>query len=283
MSMAGEILAALPGALARGALTAVLVGLLLAAALRWGHGAAGLLAGLPTVTGPALLWLALDHGPAFAAPAALGAVAAAIPCALFAVGYSVASRRCGPAKALPAAMLAGALPLPLLAGLHWPLAAWLASATVVVLACQGALGGLAEGDAAHATPADTELQRRRGWLTTAAVSGLVSALAAALAGTVGPFWAAVLTSPRLLAAAVAVVLHAQPGGAADARRFLQGYTQGLLGCGLFVAAFGALVVAAGTGPAFCAALAVSLVAGAAGTRRIGPRRLTIKPGREERA
>jgi hypothetical protein len=283
--MAGEILGALPGALARGALTAVLVGLLLVAALRWGRGAAGLLAGLPTVTGPALLWLALDLGPAFAAQAAPGAVAAAIPCALFAVGYGFASRRHGPARALLVALLAGALPLPALAGVHWPLAAWLAFATVVAVACQGALGVLAHADAASGTAAGSGPgpAPRQGWLTTAAVSGLVSALAAALAGAVGPFWAGVLTSPPLLAAAVAVVLHARPRGAAEALRFLHGYTAGLLGRGLFVAAFGALVVVTGTLPAFGAALAIALVAGAVSARRVAPHTRTISWGREERA
>lgn len=43
-------------------LTAATVAALLALARLFGHRLAGILAGLPTVTGPALLWLALDHG-----------------------------------------------------------------------------------------------------------------------------------------------------------------------------------------------------------------------------
>ena len=109
----------LPGALARGALTALVIGVLLLSAQRFGRGAAGLLAGLPTVTGPAMLWLALDRGEAFAAAAAVGAVAAGIACAVFALGYGLASRRHGPLAALGIALLASALPLPWLALPEW--------------------------------------------------------------------------------------------------------------------------------------------------------------------
>lgn len=56
---------------------------------------AGLLAGLPTVTGPALLWLSLDHGAAYAVNAAIGSVAACAVCALFALAYERASRHAG--------------------------------------------------------------------------------------------------------------------------------------------------------------------------------------------
>ncbi|MFN9185151.1 MAG: DUF3147 family protein, partial [Betaproteobacteria bacterium] len=67
-------------------LTATTVALLLAVAQLFGRRLAGILAGLPTVTGPALVWLALDHGTDFAVEAALGSVAASALCGLFAVG-----------------------------------------------------------------------------------------------------------------------------------------------------------------------------------------------------
>lgn len=49
-------------ALLKGWLTAVLVWLVMLAAGRLGERCAGMLTGLPTVTGPALLWMTLDHG-----------------------------------------------------------------------------------------------------------------------------------------------------------------------------------------------------------------------------
>lgn len=97
-------------------LTATTVALLLAVAQLFGRRLAGILAGLPTVTGPALVWLALDHGTDFAVEAALGSVAASALCGLFAVGYVRAGRRFGPVVARLAACAASLvqLPLPLL-------------------------------------------------------------------------------------------------------------------------------------------------------------------------
>lgn len=315
--MAAEIWDALPGALARGALTALVIAALLLAAQRFGRSAAGLLAGLPTVTGPALLWLALDRGEAFGASASVGAVAAGIACALFALGHALASRRHGALASLGIALAASALPLPWLAGPQWPLWLWLVLTTLVCLACQSALGVLVQVERTAApvpcttapasstpvsfetTPATSTPARAgwpgqpppgarpsRGWLTTAAVSGLVSALAAALAGPVGPFWAGMLTSPPLLAAAVAFELHRRPGGAAETLGFLHGYVAGLLGRGLFVAAFGALLLPAGTARAFALALALSLVVGwMSGARlaRHAHRPARILAGSEKRA
>lgn len=268
--MAAEVWDALPGALARGALTAVVIAAVLLAAQRFGRSAAGLLAGLPTVTGPAMLWLALDRGGSFAAEAAVGGVAAGIACALFALGYGLASRRHGPAAAMGIALLASALPLPWLALPQWPIVLWLALASAVCLACQGALGVLVQVERDAPRPVLPSAAQRaapppprsgRAWLTTAVVSGLVSALAAALAGVVGPFWAGMLTSPPLLAAAVAFELHRRPAGRGDALGFLHGYAAGLLGRGLFVTAFGALLPTAGTAAALAAALALSMFAG----------------------
>lgn len=268
--MDAEIGLVLPGALARGAVTAVLVGALLLAAQSFGRRAAGLLAGLPTVTGPAMLWLAFDRGEAFAADAAVSAVAAAIACALFALGYGLASRHHRPPAALALGALAGLLPLPWLALPQWSIELWLAVASAVCLACQGALGALLASRSgpsraprrAGALAAKPEAAAaRRGWLTAAAVSGLTSALAAALAVEVGPFWTGVLISPPLLAAAVAVELHRRPAGADDTLGFLHGYVAGLLVRGLFVAAFGALLLTAGTTAAFATALALTVLAG----------------------
>ncbi|MCA3253226.1 MAG: hypothetical protein ACK5UM_09160 [Pseudomonadota bacterium] len=268
--MDAEIARALSGALARGAITAILVGALLLAAGRFGRRAAGLLTGLPTVTGPAMLWLVYDRGEAFTAAAAVSAVAAAIACATFALGYGLASRSRRPPSALGLAVLAGLLPLPWMSTLQWPLALWLLVASVVCLACQGALGALRRMDhrpsrplprtGARSVPAGS-VPAGRGWLTAALVSGLVSALAAVVAVDVGPFWTGLLISPPLLAATVAVELHRRPGGAEDTLGFLHGYVAGLLVRGLFVAAFGALLLPAGTTAAFATALALTVLAG----------------------
>lgn len=107
----------------KAALTAALVALLLLAARWWGQRVAGLVVGLPTVTAPALGWLAVSRGPAFAAEAAAGAIAAGAPCALFGLAYALVSRRAGPLVALGAGTLAASSLLPLL--VHWQPAAGL--------------------------------------------------------------------------------------------------------------------------------------------------------------
>lgn len=262
MIMGPDSAGAVLEALCKGVVTAFVVAALLLVARRRGQMAAGLLAGLPTVTGPALLWLAVEHGHVFARGAAQGALAAGIPCALFALGYGLGCRRHGPWVSLALGSAAGALPLPWLLGaadapLH--VMAWLLVVAAVAVACQHALAALARtaSQFAPVTPASLGC----GWWLTAAVSGVVSAVAAGLAGAVGSFGAGLLSSPPLLAAAVALVLHRRPGHGLPALQFLQGYAAGLLGRGLFVAVFGALLQPTGAAGAFVIALLLAAVAG----------------------
>jgi hypothetical protein len=242
----------------KAALTATTVALLLAVAQLFGRRLAGILAGLPTVTGPALVWLALDMGTDFAAEAALGSVAASAMCGLFAVGYERASRRYGPLSAVAVATAASALPVPLL--MTWNATdatpgLLLVAVAVICVLCVAWI---------PATPASSDIaaapSRRRHielWVT-AAVSGLVSGITARFAPEVGAFWAGVLASPPLIAAAVAMHLQlsgARPAGAVA--RFLRGYAAGLIGRCSFAAFFALLLLAAGVGTA-------TLVATAAG-------------------
>lgn len=250
-----------PG-LQRGVLAAFAVAVLLLTARRLGHSAAGWLAGLPTVTGPALAWLALDHGAAFASAAASGGVVGGAACALFALGYGRASARCARAASLLQALLVSGLPLAVLA--LWQLQGGMGlKTTLVCLPPEAGMGGdwlpplllpatLALcASCAAALPAGraeaagaTRQPGASGWAATAAVSGLVSMLACLLAPALGPFWVGVLSSPPLLAAAVAWELHREPG-ADSVARFLRGYTRGLIGRSVFVALFGVLLTPAG--------------------------------------
>jgi hypothetical protein len=240
-------------------LTATTVALLLAVAQLFGRRLAGILAGLPTVTGPALVWLALDHGTEFAVQAALGSVAASALCGLFAVGYERASRRRGPLAAVLVAGLASAAPMPLLAAVHLdasPLLLLLGVVAVCTLCVTWIPATSASRDVA-APPA-----RRRAlelWLT-AAVSGLVSGVTALAAPEVGPFWAGVLASPPLIAAAVAVHLHAAARTEGAVARFLRGYAAGLIGRSGFAALFAALLAPTGVVAAAVVATVIGCMA-----------------------
>jgi hypothetical protein len=248
------------GALVRGALSALAVAALLLAARRWGRDLAGLLAGLPTVTGPAMVWLALDRGHDFAGLAAQGAVMAAVPCALFALTYACLAFRHARLSALFWACAACLLSLLALSSWYGPLLLTLALVAITCTVCLAFMPRAAGGAQPRAAvPVDRNTALRAGVMTVL-VSGAVSAAASLSAQVLGPQWAGVLTSPPLLAAAVVLELHRQ-GCPARVQDFLRGYTTGLVGRSVFVAVFGALLVPKGLATALTAALAVALLLG----------------------
>ncbi|HVR88789.1 MAG TPA: hypothetical protein VHG53_04510 [Candidatus Limnocylindria bacterium] len=59
---------------------------------RWGHAISGWLVGFPFTSGPITLFLALDHGPTFAANAALGAMTGVLAGAAVALSYMAVAR-----------------------------------------------------------------------------------------------------------------------------------------------------------------------------------------------
>lgn len=63
------------------------------AAHRWGPAVGGWLSGFPVVSGPILLFLALERGPEFAAQAAVGTLAAVAAILCFGLGYAWAATR----------------------------------------------------------------------------------------------------------------------------------------------------------------------------------------------
>lgn len=256
------------GALLRGGLSATVVAGLLLAVRHLGHGIGGLLAGLPTVTGPAVVWLALDRGDDFATLAAHGAVAAAAPCALFALVYAGLAARHGRALALLCAgsvslLSLPALALPALPQWHRPVAVTL---LVVALVCVGCLALIPGGSRqpARRAPAGAADAPAKGFspvrtaVITVLVTAVMSTLSSLLARPIGAYWAGVLCSMPLLAAAVALALH-RPGGMLQVRDFLRGYTAGLVGRSVFVALFGMLLKPQGLAVALPAALATTLL------------------------
>ena len=235
-------------------LAATMVALLLAVARLFGRRLAGLLAGLPTVTGPALIWLALDQGAEYAVGAAIGSVAACVLCAGFALAYERTSRRAGVPCALLLACVAAALsalPLEIL-GRNLLLASMAA-----VVACAAVCAAMpVDGERRPAARSSSEI-----WMT-ALVAGAVSAVVALRAPRLSSFWAGVIASPPLIAAIVAAYEHTQDGHPA-VRQFLHGYVAGLHGRTLFAALFALLLaplgvtLAAALAAAACMALAMA--------------------------
>ncbi|MEO8157005.1 MAG: hypothetical protein ABI648_04360 [Betaproteobacteria bacterium] len=75
------------------ALVPVLIGAITLAGRRWGPAVAGWLSGFPVVTGPILLFVALEQGPQFAAVTAAGALSGGLAWMTFALSYAWAATR----------------------------------------------------------------------------------------------------------------------------------------------------------------------------------------------
>ncbi len=111
--------------------------------------------------------------------------------------------------------------------------------------------------------ADAAARGPRAAKTAGLVAGIVSAAVALAAPALDAFWTGVLTSPPLLATAVAWVLH-RHGNAADAICFLHVYPADLVGRGAFAALVGAFVAERGIAADLALALGASLAIGRVG-------------------
>jgi hypothetical protein len=233
-------------------LTAAVVATVMMAARLFGRQAAGLLAGLPVITTPALLWLAEEQGAAFAAASAVGSLAACVAAAAFAAAFERVARRRGAGAALAAgvvALAAAAFATQSLAGR--PLAALLAAALACALAYRAVVVRPAHG---------TWVRPLRGepWLS-AVLAGTVSALVSLLALRVGAFWSGMLSTLPIISACALVHLRLA-GGAGDVTRFVAGYLPGLFAKALFLFVFALLTAHLGA----LVALGPSLGVGAIG-------------------
>jgi len=233
-------------------LTTAAMLLVMTAARRCGRRVAGVLAGLPTITGPTLAWIALEHGPAFAIDAAVCSVAACAVLAMFALAYVHASRRFGAPGSLACGLLAAMAAIgPAQAASHDLTAA-------LSLALGSAVLAWAALPAACASRPLLAQGRRLQFLGAATVGGL-TALVATVGPALGAFATGMLASLPLVSAAVAMAEQIASGHQASTE-FLRGYVRGLLGKAAFGALFALLVVPAGVGPSllFAAACACLL-------------------------
>jgi hypothetical protein len=84
-------------------LVPVLIALVTLAGRRWGPAVAGWLSAFPVVSGPILLFIAIEQGAPFAASAAVGTLSAVLAVVAFGIGYAWAATR----HAWPLSLLAG--------------------------------------------------------------------------------------------------------------------------------------------------------------------------------
>lgn len=236
-------------ALVTAATVAFVMGLSRQAGLRF----AGLVAALPTVSAPTLVWLMQAHGEAFAVKAAISSVSACAMLAAFALVYALMARRGGIAVALVAGLL-GAL---LLAEPALLTSDKLMSATVLALVtCTVAVVVMPGLHAEAVRGRSTRMQAA----VTALGAGGMSILAVVAAPALGTFATGLLASLPIVSSAVAVIEHAAGGHRAVAQ-FLRGFVLGQFGKIAFFAVFVLLAEPAG----MTAALALACAAACAAT------------------
>lgn len=231
----------------RAALTALTVGTVLVVAERFGQLVGGFCAALPTVTAPALGWLAHDRGAVFASQAAVAGVASCAMLAAFAFAYVRATRRGGSGFAMACGMAAAAV---------MAVPVWHASQNLIdalALSTSTWFFTLLTMPRGAVVIVQDRLGRRScAIVPTAAAAALLSATAIVAGDALGTFAAGLLSSLPFISGVVTVVEHTTHGPAAAAT-FLRGYVDGLPGKAAFGALFACFAVPAGT--AFAMALA----------------------------
>jgi hypothetical protein len=247
------------------ALTPTVVAVASLAGRRWGPAVSGWFIALPFTSGPIVIFLAITHGNAFAATAALGILAGTISPAVFCLVYSLLATTAGWLCSFLAAC--GAIAVATLMLQHITLPA-LPFALLVAAVLGVALRLLPAGEgtvAAASAPPAWDLPVRMVIATSLVLllTGLAPMLGARLTGLLAPF--------PLFASILAIFAHQQQGPAA-ARRVLRGLLLGLFAFDGFFLVFASLVERKGSGVSFLAALAAALLIQACSfqvVRRVG--------------
>jgi len=223
---------------------------------RFGARVGGVVAGLPAITGPILVVLALDHGRSFAADAATASLLAMVGLLAFVVAYAAASSRVSWQTSLGASYLVSAGVTAALVPVEvGPYGALLISggATALTLACLP-------------RPAATVLQtesRPRWDLALRAGCTLVPILAVTgAAAALGPHLSGLLAGFPVIAPVLVAFTHAQ-AGATEAARLLHGLVLGFVAYGAFCFTISIALEGLGAAASFSVAVAVALVVQAA--------------------
>jgi len=219
---------------------------------RWGTRIAGMFAAMPVVAGPIAMFLAIEQGPAFAAHAAVGAIAATAALLVFFIAYAWASRRFEWPAALACALLAW-----FVAGL---VIAWLPSridlasalALVALLLTPKLMPPPGSRMKLPVAPARFDLPIRM------LAGALLTLLVTAVASRVGEAWSGLLTAFPVITLVLGVFTHREAGAGQVALLF-RGIGIGLYAFCAFFIVLSLLLPRIGVVPAFLAAIATAVV------------------------
>ena len=224
-------------------------------ARRWGPQVGGWLVGFPLTSAPVAVVLLLEHGPSFAAAAALATLLGVLSQAVFAVAYTRTARRFAWPVCLAAGTFGFAAGTLALANLRLP------AAFVAIFVAAGLTLALAATPLTRGRIREAELPAwdLPGRVLVATVFILV---VTGLAGRLGPTLTGLLTPFPLYAAVLGVFAHVNEGRA-SATAVMHGLLVGLYGFGAFFLVLGLLLVP--FGPLVALAAAVAAVCAVQGT------------------
>ncbi|MGU3539293.1 hypothetical protein [Methylobacterium sp. A54F] len=242
-------------ALLRAVTTGLIVVLASAVAEAAGPFWGALIISLPVTAGPAYVFMALQHEPAFIAGAALNGFAANAATGLFLIVYARLAPRAPCPRALGAAVATWIAAAALIGTVAWtPLTAFLLNGAVygtgTALTPAGARAAFVRGTVATRRLLDLLLRAVAVALFVTAVLALSAVLSPARTGIVAAFPVA-LTSTF-------VILHPRVGGAATGQ-LARTAIRGVFGFGLTLLSLHVLIDLLGVAGAMVGALAVSLL------------------------
>ncbi len=233
--------------------TPAIIGTASLAGRRWGHSISGWLIALPLTTGPITFFLALGHGPAFAASSAAGTLAGGISQAAFVAAYSQLAWRWKWPATLGAAIVGFAICTAVLENVTLPLLPLFAVVFLVFTLVLRALPRQADPrEETEDLPPRWDLPLRM--LIATAFVILITELAPAL----GPRLTGLLAPFPLFTATLAAFAQHQAGPAA-AIKVLHGLLFGLFSYASFFFVLAILLVPAGIGLAFAVAIVTVFV------------------------
>ncbi len=232
--------------------TPALIGTASLAGRRWGHSISGWLIALPLTTGPITFFLALGHGPAFAATSAAGTLAGGLSQAAFVTAYSQLAWRWKWPPTLAASVVAFAILTALLQHFSFPLVPlWVLVSLVFTLVLKALPRQKDPDETSEALPSRWDIPLRMAIATAFVVlfTELAPAFGPRLTGLLAPF-------PLFTATLAAFAQHQH--GPAAAIRVLRGLLMGLFSYASFFFVLAILLVPAGIGMAFAVAIVVML-------------------------
>jgi len=237
------------------ALKITLTPLLIAAASlaqrRWGGAVGGLIAGLPLTSAPVSVFLALEHGPAFAAHAATATMLGVNAMSAFCVAYAKASAGRSPWFSAAAGLLA-CLVVTMIASSLPQQASAAAAITFPTLVLLVILSG---------RPSDVRARTSAPpWWDVPArmpVATLIVLLITAAAGWLGATWSGLLSTLPVYALVMGMFSHTHSGPHA-AQTFLRGVTVGAIGAASFLLAVALLVERASLFATYSVAVVASI-------------------------